>query len=426
MSIASGSRVVSEQTDAMGVGHPRTAGRQGAGRTLVAALPAMPLMIFFLLFLIVPLGTILRTAVADGQIAQTLPRTVAALQSWSGGDLPAPDAYRTLFDELQAAREDGTLRPLGRRLEYELAGGSGAVLNAQRAKAGGSDASADSDWKSQIIDADPIWGQQAVWSILKRYDGAYSGFYLRWAAGVPVKMDAAGETAHEPGYNFPAIYLRTAVIGLVVTALTILIGYPLAYVIATSSGRIAVILLFFVLLPFWTSLLVRTMSWVVVLQTNGIINQFLTGVGVTSEPVQLLYSRTATLLAMIQIQLPFTVLPMITVMRAIPMNQVRAARSLGAGPLFSHASIFLPQALPGIAAGGLLTFVLSLGFYITPALVGSPADQMVSFFIARFTNEELNWGLASALSVLLCVGMSIIALPFGLYIRGRRSAGPSA
>lgn len=418
VSIASSSSTISAELDSADDHRSRSGGRQGNARQrMAAALPAAPLMIFLVVFLIIPLASIARTAVVDRLIADTLPRTVAELQSWSGADLPAPDVYQTLSEELEAAKAAGTLRPLGRRLEYELVGGLGAVLNAQGEFSGNTATGAPQDWKERFVKADPMWGKSVIWEILKRYDGSYSTFYLRWAAGFPVKFDGTGLISQAQGYNFPEIYLRTALISLVVTGLTILIGYPVAYVMATASGRIAAILLFFILLPFWTSLLVRTMSWVVVLQTNGIINQFLTSNGLVSEALTLLYTRTATLLAMTQIQLPFTVLPMISVMRAIPMNQVRAARSLGAGPVWSHVSIFLPQALPGIAAGGLLTFVLCLGFYITPALVGGPSDQMVSFFIARFTNDELNWGLASALSVLLCAGMVMIAMPFAWFVR---------
>ncbi|OJU71214.1 MAG: hypothetical protein BGO05_13290 [Rhizobiales bacterium 63-7] len=220
----------------------------------------------------------------------------------------------------------------------------------------------------------------------------------------------------ETGYDFRLFYLRTILISLAVTALTLVVGYPLAYVIATSRGWVGGLMLFCILLPFWTSLLVRTMSWIVVLQTNGVLNGVLTGIGAVTEPVTWLYTRTATILVMFQIQLPFTVLPMLGVMRAIPPSHVRAARSLGAGPIRAHFNVYFPQAVPGIAAGGLLTFVLCLGFYLTPALVGGASDQMISYFIARFTNEELNWGLASALSTLLVVGAGVCALPFARLI----------
>ncbi|EHK54784.1 ABC transporter permease [Allomesorhizobium alhagi] len=390
--------------------------RDSNRRTVLAALPAAPLLIFLLLFMVIPLGSILHTSLSDGEIDKALPRTTHALSAWDGEDLPPPAVYMMLGRELEAASSAGSLRPLGRRVGYELSRGMQIILDGHRGLSGDFDRADPQGWKAELIKAEPAWGQRGIWSVIKRHNGRYSAFYFRWATGIPVKIDADGRSSLETAYEFRSIYLRTILISLIVTGLTIVIGYPVAYVIANSSGGMAAVLLFFILLPFWTSLLVRTMSWIVFLQTNGVLNNALAGMGLRSEPLSLLYTRMATIIAMIQIQLPFTVLPMISVMRAIPVNQVKAARSLGAGPLLAHATIFLPQAIPGVAAGGLLTFVLCLGFYLTPALVGGPSDQMVSFFIARFTNEELNWGLASALSVVLIVAAGIVALPLARHV----------
>lgn len=392
-----------------------------AGGAARAALPALPLLLFLALFLVVPLVTIAHTSVSDDLIVRTLPRTTAVLQSWDRTDLPPADVYGTLLDELRIAQEEGSLRRLGRRLQYELTGGMSAVLNADKALSDDPLPDDPSDRKQLLINSDPTWGKVGVWSIIQRYNHPYSTFYLRWALGFPGVIDADGEASQAPSYDFPTIYLRTIFISAAVTVLTVLIGYPVAYVIATATGRTAAILLFLILLPFWISLLVRIMSLIVVLQTNGVVNQILMATGLFSSPQSFLYTRSATIFSMTQTQLSFTVLPMISVMRAIPANQLRGARSLGAGPLLAHTTIFLPQAVPGIAAGSLLTFVMCLGFYITPALVGSPSDQMVGTFIAQFTNEELNWGLASALSVVLCVGASIVTLPLARFIRRHSS-----
>ncbi|MCR8548145.1 ABC transporter permease [Salipiger sp. P9] len=391
--------------------------KKAVGGAAKAALPAAPLLLFLLLFLVVPLLTILHSSVSDEQIAATLPETTAALQSWDGTGVPAAAVYGTLAGELRAADEAGTLRRLGRRVQYELEGGLGILLNASRAlpeEALPGDAQAI---RELMVGADPAWGKPGVWRILQRYDTPYSSFYLRWALGLPTVLDADGAVSDGPGYDFPTIYLRTVLISLAVTVLTVLIGYPVAYVIATSAGRTGAILLFLILLPFWTSLLVRVMSLIVVLQTNGVVNQLLTGMGLLGDPLSFLYTRPATIFAMTQIQLSFTVLPMLSVMRTIPADQLRGARSLGAGPIRAHATIFLPQAVPGIAAGSLLTFVMCLGFYITPELVGSPSDQMVGSFIAQFTSEDLNWGLAAALSVVLCAGAAILTLPLARRVR---------
>ncbi|WP_338076625.1 ABC transporter permease [Bradyrhizobium yuanmingense] len=156
-----------------------------------------------------------------------------------------------------------------------------------------------------------------------------------------------------------------------------------------------------VLLPFWTSLLVRTTAWAVHLQEHGLVNDTLMALHVISQPAELIFNRVGTVIAMSHIQLPFTLLPIYSIMKSISPSYVRAARSLGAGPFYAFWTVHFPLTLPGIAAGCLLTFILCLGYYITPALVGGPCDQMASYFVARYTNEELNWHMASALGAIL-------------------------
>ena len=164
--------------------------------------------------------------------------------------------------------------------------------------------------------------------------------------------------------------------------------------------------------PLWTSLLVRTTAWVVLLQSDGIINDILLSLHLTGEKLQLIFTRFGTVTAMTHIQLPFTILPIYSVMRAIPATQLRAARSLGAGPSSAFWRVYAPQTLPGVVAGCLMTFILSLGYYITPALVGGPRDQMVSNFISVYINRDLNWGLAASLGVVLLVVTLAIYLLF--------------
>jgi putative spermidine/putrescine transport system permease protein len=193
--------------------------------------------------------------------------------------------------------------------------------------------------------------------------------------------------------------------------LTLLLGYPIAYLLASLPTRTSNLLMILVLLPFWTSLLVRTTAWVVLLQTNGVINDIALWLGLLNERVQLIFNRGGTVVAMTHIQLPFTILPIYSVMKTISPTHVRAARSLGAGPFYAFWRVYFPQTVPGIAAGCLLTFILSLGYYITPALVGGPNDQMISYFVALYTNRELNWGMASALgAMLLAVTMALFLL----------------
>jgi putative spermidine/putrescine transport system permease protein len=187
--------------------------------------------------------------------------------------------------------------------------------------------------------------------------------------------------------------------------------------LATTPQKTASILMIFVLLPFWTSLLVRTTAWMILMQDGGVFAQFMnvTGItwvmnllGVMDGPPELFKTRFATVVAMTHIQLPFTLLPIYSVMKTISPTYMRAAKSLGGTPFYSFIRVYMPQTLPGVAAGCLLTFILCLGYYITPALVGGPTDQMVSGFIASAINTENNWGKASALGVILLIATLIL------------------
>ena len=169
-----------------------------------------------------------------------------------------------------------------------------------------------------------------------------------------------------------------------------------------------------VLLPFWTSLLVRTAAWVVLLQREGPINGVLQALRITEQPLQLIYNRFGLYVAMTHVLLPFMILPLYSVMRAIPPQLMRAAASLGARPVRAFAQVYLPQTAPGIGAGCLLVFILAIGYYITPALVGGTDDQMISYFIAFFTNQTMNWGMAAALGAVLLAATLIL---FALYAR---------
>jgi len=211
------------------------------------------------------------------------------------------------------------------------------------------------------------------------------------------------------------VYLRvltsTFGLALTVTLATFVLGYPVAYVLARSQGLLQAIFIMLVLLPFWTSLLVRTYAWMVILGRYGVVNKTLMALGLTDEPVRLLHTGLATHIGMIHILLPFMILPIWSVMTRIDPALLMAARSLGASPLRTFLRVFFPLSLPGVFAGGLFVFILALGFYITPALLGGPSDLTISMLIAQQVSELLAWGFASALAVtLLVVTLAVIFL----------------
>jgi putative spermidine/putrescine transport system permease protein len=175
-------------------------------------------------------------------------------------------------------------------------------------------------------------------------------------------------------------------------------------------------LIILVLLPFWTSLLVRTTAWIALLQTNGVINSTLMGIGVIAEPMTLLYTEFATVLAMTHILMPFMILPLYSVMRGIDPSYMRAAMSMGARPLGAFWAVYMPATLPGLSAGAMLVFIISVGYYITPALVGGTEGQMISNIIAFHMQQSNNWGLAAALGSLLLAVILLIYFVFDRFV----------
>jgi putative spermidine/putrescine transport system permease protein len=201
----------------------------------------------------------------------------------------------------------------------------------------------------------------------------------------------------------------TFYIATISTVVCLLIGYPYAYLMTIVPPRLTGLLLIFVLVPFWSSLLVRTFAWEVLLRDTGIINSLLLSWGLISQPLTLMRNTLGVILGMSQILLPFMVLPLFTVMRRIDPELTRAAANLGAPPFAAFRRVFVPLSLPGVVAGSLLVFVLALGFYITPTILGSPRETMISRFIADQVQTRLNWGLASAMAVIL-MGLTFVAL----------------
>jgi len=199
-----------------------------------------------------------------------------------------------------------------------------------------------------------------------------------------------------------------------VTVLCLILGYPLAWLLANAGPKTAGLLMILLLLPFWTSLLVRTTAWIAILQSQGVVNDSLVFLGLVDDKdrIQLVYNMTGTLVAMTQVLLPFMVLPLYAVMKTIPPVYLRAASSMGARPFTGFWRVYLPLTMPGVAAGGLLVFILAVGYYITPALVGGPSGQLISNLIAYHVQQSLNWGLAAALSTVLLGAVIALYLVF--------------
>ncbi|RAI00809.1 ABC transporter permease [Acuticoccus sediminis] len=225
---------------------------------------------------------------------------------------------------------------------------------------------------------------------------------------------------------YARVLWRTFAIALTVTALCLALAFPVALLMARSRGPMAIFITACVVLPFWSSVLVRTAAWAVLLQRHGLINEGLQAVGVTSEPIQLLYTRGAVVVAMAHVLLPFMVLPIYGALRNIPQDLSRAAAILGAGPLKTFREVILPLALPGVISGTLLVFLTALGYFITPALLGSPQEMMIATLISQQIREMLDWPFAAALVGVLTLFVTAITLIFSRVMRFDRLMGGGA
>ncbi len=388
---------------------------------LLAAALIAPLFVVVVASFIVPLAVTLWTAIGNPEVRETLPRTSAALKAWDGQGLPPEAAFAAVAAELAQAQEGQAIGQLSRRLNFEQAGLRVLLLKTARAK---DDLAAP--YRDALVTLDARWGDTSLWRLLQRNTGTLTPLYLLRSLDLTVTPE--GKVAKAPADEsiFLPLFARTFVISFWVTLLCVAIGYPVAYTLSTSSPRWANIGMALVLVPFWTSILVRTTAWFILLQREGPVNALLQATGAVDAPVTMIFTRFAVYIAMVHVLLPFVVLPLYSVMKGIDPVYLRAAASLGAPPWKRFVRVYLPMTMPGVAAGGLMVFMLSVGFYITPALVGGPDDQMVSYFIAFFTNQTINWGMAAALACLLLAMTAVLVVVARLVVPGFRLGSAAA
>jgi len=381
-------------------------------KTWRALLLVGPLAVFLLVIFIIPIASLLTRAADNPEVIHTLPRTLQALAGWDGNSQPPDTAFQALAQDLGHAKSTPAAGELARRLNYEISGYRSLVFKTlRRLPFPAADAA---DARARLIDLDKRWADPAYWAVIASNDTSWTPYYL--LASLDLKLNAKGSIVAAPPNTsaFQAIFSRTFIISAVVTLITLALGYPLAYWITRLPKRRANLVLICILIPFWTSVLVRIAAWVVLLQREGLINSALEKVGLIDQPLPLLFNRLGVYIAMVHILLPFMVLPLYSVMQSVPSTYQRAAVSLGSHPFAAFWRIYVPQTYPGIAAGSLLVFIIAIGYYITPALLGGAADQMISYYVAYFTNQTINWGMASALGLILLAGTLVL---YALYRR---------
>ncbi len=395
----------------------RQLGRAQRRKQLRALALISPLLIFLLVFFMVPLGSLLTRAVENPEVANVLPRTGQALADWDRTSAPPDQAFSALLQDLGSLDSSSQAGILARRLNSEVPGARSLVMGTFRALPLG-EPSSPAEARAALIEHDERWEELTYWQAIAKNSQRWTPDYL--LASIDLRRDATGRVmAVDPEQAaFRTILVRTFEISLVVTVVALLMAYPLAYWLSTLPERKANLMLILVLLPFWTSVLVRIASWIVLLQNNGLVNRFLMWLGATDAPIPLLFNRVGVVIAMVHILLPFMILPLYSVMKTVPVNYMRAAVSLGSSPLHAFFKVYLPQTYPGVAAGSLLVFITSIGYYVTPALLGGPADQMLSYYVAYYTNVEVNWGMAAALGSVLLVATLVL---YSLYRKVTRS-----
>lgn len=373
-----------------------------------ALLLALPLILFLLSTFIAPIALLLARSVQNHEVPDSMPALTRALDAWDGRGVPDERTFALLASGLKEAQGSGQLGTVARRLNFAQAEFRSLLMRTAR----NLPADAPPAWKPVLVGMDERWNSPETWRLLKRAAASPTPDYLLAAVDAQVTPQGSVEFVPDNSSVYRQAFLRTISISATVTVLCLLLGYPVAWMLANLPAKSSNRLMLLVIVPFWTSLLVRTTAWYVLLQPGGVINSLLMGLGLAAHPVPLIFNRAGVLIGMTHVLLPYMILAIYSVMKSVSPIYVRAAQSLGAHPFTAFVRVYVPQTLPGVGAGCFLVFVLALGYYITPALLGGAGDEMISQLIAMQTNTQLNWGLAGALSAYLVIFTAVFYFLF--------------
>ncbi len=375
-----------------------------------AFLMTLPLLLFIGVTFLAPVAEMLFRSVDNEFVHDTLRETRVAIADWDGEELPPQKVFAAMLSDIRAGIPDKSVTRLGQRLNYKISGVSSVFRKTARAVRRLPDTVDDP--RAALLGIHKKWGDVELWRGVRFFADRYTGgnyldaadFYYEPERDEYVRRD-------EDDRVYTRLFWRTLAMSAVITLLTFILGYPVAFLIAGLPSRAGNILLIFVLLPFWTSLLVRTTAWIVLLYQEGVVNDLLVFSGLVEDGArpELIHNKTGTIVAMTHILLPFMILPLYSVMKTIPPTYMRAARSMGADAFTAFRRVYFPQTIPGAGAGAILVFILAIGYYITPELVGGAEGTFISNRIAYHVRSSGNWGLAAAL------GFMLLALVLALY-----------
>ena len=379
---------------------------------LRGALLVLPALLFLIIIFVIPIAQLLSRSVDDTLVNRALPRTFVAFESWDRQSLPEEAMFEAIFLDITTG-EKYTVGKATTPMNYEKPGWRSLIKKSGRKfkkKIKGP------PYRDAMIKIDKRWGDVTFWQTLGAMkDPQTLGYFLN---AVDRQYDANKHVIMKEKERrvYVMLWWRTLLLSLIVTVGCLAMAYPVAHLLATLPLRYSNLLMICVLMPFWTSLLVRIVAWMVMLQNNGVVNSTLVWSGILDDEnrLSMMYNFTGTVIVMIQILLPFMILPIYSVMKTIPPSYMRAAQNLGAPPSLAFLKVYLPQTLPGVGAGVILVFIVAIGYYITPELVGGKDGQLIGNMIAYHMQKSLNWGLAAAMGTLL---LAAILLLYWVYDR---------
>ena len=405
-------------------------------------------LLFLLIMFVTPIGSLLSRSVDDTSINIVLPETFVQYELWEDkSQIPNEEMFAAVINDIRVTHkmEDSKGKNIGKnllgkagtRMTYEFSGWRSLLLKTVKSATAVDKKSKEevkpykweAPYKEKMIKRDKRWGKVEFWQSLGAMKDPYTmGYYLN---AIDLRYDANKNIIEKKEHLkiYKTIWMRTLQVSLMVTIFCLILAYPVSYLLATLPMRTSNLLMICVLMPFWTSLLVRIVAWMIMLQQNGVVNDTLVGIlpcfeGMVNLPffgetnidlcfsdedrIPMMYNFTGTIIVMTQVLLPFMILPIYSVMRGIPPSYMKAAQNLGATPTRAFIRVYMPQSVPGIGAGCILVFIVAIGYYITPELVGGKDGLMIGNFVAREMQQTLNWGLAAAMGAILLAAVLIL------------------
>jgi putative spermidine/putrescine transport system permease protein len=423
--------------------------RKSLRRTKIRSFLLILAPLSFLLFMFVaPIGSLLSRSIDDIKINEAFPQTFAQYEEWEDkSQLPSEEMFAAVVNDIRTTIKikdsegnvigKNLLGRSGTRMTYEYSGWKSLINKTvkealkvdKKSKEEVKPFKWEAPYKEKMIKRDKRWAKVEFWQSLGAMKDPYTmGYYLN---AVDLKYDANKNIVQKAEYLkiYNTIWIRTLKVSLMVTLFCLLLAYPVAYLLATLPMRTSNLLMICVLMPFWTSLLVRIVAWMIMLQQNGVVNDALISIlpcfeGMVNLPffgatnidlcfsdedrIPMMYNFTGTIIVMTQVLLPFMILPIYSVMKGIPPSYMKAAQNLGATPTWAFIRVYMPQSVPGIGAGCILVFIVAIGYYITPELVGGKDGIMIGNFVAREMQRTLNWGLAAAMGAILLAAVLVL------------------